>query len=495
MLVLPTRPSKEWRNIVGSTKGGYSITGSAANEQIGPVLGLVDIGESEDSYLFRVSLPGVKRDESEAGKAEVGTGFDRRSGIATSVRRRLLAVSIFSPSKALAPITAMIGLDDKRNLPADMLIEILSRLPSKALAPMRLVSKNWKCIISDRNFIRHQLKRRENLSGFFFQDYCHDFRDADFKSVCYVSVDSDFTKVEKGVLNFLPEKVVILSSSNGLICCRSSFPCLEPVLYVCNPLNRECITLQWPNIPKVSSPEQITDSRTVLIFEPVKSCKIDVSTDFQVVTVCQTKFYEGGFPIWLFSFHIYSSESKEWIKSTEMCCYNRSLQEAGCAIVEENIFWLTVGQNILMFKPKNEKCLFIKKPFPAPDFFDTVGTCLGESEGNLLFLRISKEDGVRVWELKDSISSEWIQKHCISLEDIEKENVCMESYLTTTPFPWINPLSFKDMTLFLRVSSYIYAFNFDTRKAKLLCPYSEYGPNDIFEHTVVPYTMSLAPLT
>nr|GMD87299.1 alpha-crystallin domain-containing protein 22.3-like [Ipomoea batatas] len=56
---------EEWRDIVASTKGGYSISGSAANGQMGPVLGLVDIGESEDSYLFHVSLPGVKRDESE----------------------------------------------------------------------------------------------------------------------------------------------------------------------------------------------------------------------------------------------------------------------------------------------------------------------------------------------------------------------------------------------------------------------------------------------
>ncbi|KAI8025369.1 Alpha-crystallin domain-containing protein 22.3 [Camellia lanceoleosa] len=33
--------------------------GNAANDNTGPIIGLVDIGESEDSYLFRVSLPGV----------------------------------------------------------------------------------------------------------------------------------------------------------------------------------------------------------------------------------------------------------------------------------------------------------------------------------------------------------------------------------------------------------------------------------------------------
>lgn len=65
MIFLPSRPTREeWCNIVGATKSGYALTGSAATGKVGPVLGLIDIGECEDSYLFRVALPGVKRDES-----------------------------------------------------------------------------------------------------------------------------------------------------------------------------------------------------------------------------------------------------------------------------------------------------------------------------------------------------------------------------------------------------------------------------------------------
>ncbi|KAL3538064.1 hypothetical protein ACH5RR_001430 [Cinchona calisaya] len=65
-IFLPSCPSREvWSNIVAATKGGYSVTGSAARAQVGPILGLIDVGESDDSYLFRVSLPGVKRDERE----------------------------------------------------------------------------------------------------------------------------------------------------------------------------------------------------------------------------------------------------------------------------------------------------------------------------------------------------------------------------------------------------------------------------------------------
>lgn len=65
VLFLPSRPSKkEWSDIVAATKNGFGLTGGAAMGRVGPIIGLVDIGECEDSYLFRMSLPGVKRDES-----------------------------------------------------------------------------------------------------------------------------------------------------------------------------------------------------------------------------------------------------------------------------------------------------------------------------------------------------------------------------------------------------------------------------------------------
>ncbi|RDY06146.1 Increased DNA methylation 2, partial [Mucuna pruriens] len=73
MLFLPSRPSKkEWSDIVAASNNGFGLTGSAAVGRVGPIIGLMDIGECQDSYLFRVSLPGVKRDEREFS-CEVGT--------------------------------------------------------------------------------------------------------------------------------------------------------------------------------------------------------------------------------------------------------------------------------------------------------------------------------------------------------------------------------------------------------------------------------------
>jgi len=65
MVILPSRPRREVLDrMVGVARNAYALTGSAALGGVGPVVGLMDIGESEDSYLFRVALPGVKRENS-----------------------------------------------------------------------------------------------------------------------------------------------------------------------------------------------------------------------------------------------------------------------------------------------------------------------------------------------------------------------------------------------------------------------------------------------
>lgn len=66
MIFLPSLSTREeWNSVVAATKVGVALTGSAAMGKIGPVIGLMDIGESMDSYFFRVSLPGVTSDEKD----------------------------------------------------------------------------------------------------------------------------------------------------------------------------------------------------------------------------------------------------------------------------------------------------------------------------------------------------------------------------------------------------------------------------------------------
>lgn len=66
MMLLPTLLTVEqWNNVISVAKPAIVFTGSAAARQAGPLIGLVDIGVSDDAYLFRTALPGVKKDEGE----------------------------------------------------------------------------------------------------------------------------------------------------------------------------------------------------------------------------------------------------------------------------------------------------------------------------------------------------------------------------------------------------------------------------------------------
>ncbi|XP_010549932.1 PREDICTED: alpha-crystallin domain-containing protein 22.3-like [Tarenaya hassleriana] len=65
MIFLPCESAPEFTDLANQTKTGVALTGSAAMGKIGPTIGLVDIAENEDSFYFRVSLPGVSGDEKE----------------------------------------------------------------------------------------------------------------------------------------------------------------------------------------------------------------------------------------------------------------------------------------------------------------------------------------------------------------------------------------------------------------------------------------------
>lgn len=64
MVFFTSQPTDvEWNDTVAAAKSGVALTGTAALGKMGPAIGAIDIGESVDEYFFRVSLPGVVKDE------------------------------------------------------------------------------------------------------------------------------------------------------------------------------------------------------------------------------------------------------------------------------------------------------------------------------------------------------------------------------------------------------------------------------------------------
>ncbi|MBA0591321.1 hypothetical protein Gorai_019999, partial [Gossypium raimondii] len=102
MIFLPSETtSEDLDSIVACTKHGVALTGAAATGTMGPIVGLVDIGVLEDSYYFRVSLPGVSP--------------DKNSGVKTPVPLRKIEleqhkVKIFSPN-AIKPLLQALGVE------------------------------------------------------------------------------------------------------------------------------------------------------------------------------------------------------------------------------------------------------------------------------------------------------------------------------------------------------------------------------------------------
>ncbi|XP_070053480.1 putative F-box protein At1g32420 isoform X2 [Nicotiana tomentosiformis] len=339
----------------------------------------------------------------------------------------------------------------------DMLFEVLPKLSTKDLLKLKCVSKEWQCLISDRNFIQVQLKNMETPAGFFYQ-----------------------------------ENVVILDSRYGLICCRSIFPCNVPLIYICNPVNKEWKAIHWPNPSR--------ESNITLVFEPLKK-PIDEFTKFNVVIVSQDETSTEGNGYGYFCFNIYSSETGLWRRSGEICYCNHNMLKKGCVCVKGIIYCLTDGDQILMFDPENEISWLISVPLPRNQFNLKPEMCLGEAEGKLHYVLIC-EHGLQLWVLEDRFTSQWDLTFTISLEELENVNnkylfriaEKLASNFNTDDIPWIGTLAFKDNILLMRVSVNIYLYHFETRKMRHLCSLSALAPKPFFVATVVPYTMSLVPV-
>ncbi|KAM3381419.1 F-box protein like [Capsicum galapagoense] len=370
---------------------------------------------------------------------------------------------------------------------SDMLHEVLPKLSTKDLLKVKCVSKGWQGLISDRSFIKVQLKKMEPLTGFFYQGR-YQWCDEDYDCVGFIPIERVTTEVHINVLDFLPESIVILDSSHGLICCRSSFPCHVPAIYICNPVNKEWRKLQWPNPSR--------ESCITLVFDPFKN-PIDSFTNFKVVIASQNETSTEGDGY--FSFDIYSSATGEWSSSGEICLCNHNVQKKGCVCVQGILYWLTDGDQILMFDPQNEISWLIMVPLPTSQFNLTPEMCMGEAEGKLTYVLIS-EHGLQLWVLKDHFTSQWDLTFTISLELLEKENYLLKvaenlASNCNSGIPWIGTLAFKDNTLLMRVAADIYVYQFETRKMRHLCSLSALAPKPFFSATVVPYTMSLVPLS
>lgn len=382
----------------------------------------------------------------------------------------------------------------------DICMDVFSRLPTETLLGLKCVCKRWQCILSDRSFIQGLLQRPEPLVGFFFQER-YQWCDEDIRTISYVPARMEGIQVKKTIFSFLPEDVVMLGSCNGLVCCRSILPSPAPSIIICNPSNKQWIRLQ-ETIPD-------RESSYGLAFNPSQSPK-DMPMNFKVVRVSHAQTQtdddndvdDDDYDSY-FSFEIYSSQARAWKKSNEICQCNHNLFKNKGIFVGGILHWLTDGDQILSFNVENELSWLISTPFPTIHFINGIpDMCIGESGGRLHYIMIS-EYGIHVWVLEDYYDSNWSLLHSATLEELDEENKHLlyntrekvTQRMAIDAIPWMDALVFKDGLLLLRVSTRIILYCIATRKMRELCPLPALGRHSIFGPLVIPYSLSLVPLT
>ncbi|KAL9674973.1 hypothetical protein QQ045_003172 [Rhodiola kirilowii] len=369
----------------------------------------------------------------------------------------------------------------------DLLIKVLSLLPTRTLARVKCVCKCWFQLISHRKFIKLQLKKAEPLAGFFFQERYQSV-DEDIKFNSYIPTESNisYDKVHHNVFDFLPEAVTVQAITNGLVCCRSCLPCPDPHMYVCNPLNKEWVTF------RCGKPVNRW-SAFALAFDPFED-PIDTSTHFKVIRIHQTVADMDEESYYLFE--IFSSRTQRWRVPSEICSRkNESLINSGVC-VNGILYWLTSGDRVLTFNVENELSWLVGAPFPTSDLETVTEICIGESEGQLHYVLLSVY-GLQVWALEEIYEPKWIIKFSTTLEELENENndlfYKVAERVSQRSLSWISLLAFRDGVLLMRVGIQVLFFDINSKLVEEPCSLSVLGTQTIYGALAIPFTMTLVP--
>ncbi|CAN6168463.1 unnamed protein product [Urochloa humidicola] len=130
------------------------------------------------------------------------------------------------------------------NLPDDVIVDILSRLPAKSLFRCTCVSKSWDALVSDPDR-RHMFVHSASWPSFFFWRYHNDVVIPGF----ITAEGDDGLPLVDSALYFLPAsicgEITPLDSCNGLLLLRcspsagSTVPPRPAFYVVCNPATEE----------------------------------------------------------------------------------------------------------------------------------------------------------------------------------------------------------------------------------------------------------------
>lgn len=224
----------------------------------------------------------------------------------------------------------------------------LQFLPAKSLVRFQGVCRDWRLMISTPFFAHNQSLSFRSVAGLFVPG----------NPSTFISVDPQSCGVPDPALKFLPAPVDILSSSNGLLCCKARTG--DQAYYVCNP-----VTMQWKKLPKPNM-EHGNEPAVVLIFKP---SLLNFVAEFTVVCAFRSNDFDDAT-----EFETYSSKDGSWKMAKEINFTVKRLIPKSGVCVNDIVYWQTYG-GILSFDMVKDRSQIM--------YASSFNGCLGEYNGKL----------------------------------------------------------------------------------------------------------------
>ncbi|KAI3995897.1 hypothetical protein MKX01_017094 [Papaver californicum] len=276
------------------------------------------------------------------------------------------------------------------NLPKDILLDILVRLPIKSVSRFRCVDKAWCKLLGSPEFLKmHDKHAMEMNVNFGLMLHNHN----DVYTFCYDPSSSTF-----------------FGCRNGLVLLRHVNKYYSHVLILWNPTTNECKKVPFPTFHET---EQCLDYVEYGIGYNSRR------KDFRVVAIGN---FEGSFEVM-----VYSLKKNKWKAAEELHLDNldhRKIPDMARMPVDGALHWIADIESMTLPSedPEVILCFDIESEQfnhpPLPDLFDENSeTSLCVLGGSLCLLGFDPEVGAAVWELKrDEAEKVWTKLFTIDLQ-------------------------------------------------------------------------------
>ncbi|XP_057785104.1 F-box protein CPR1-like [Salvia miltiorrhiza] len=288
------------------------------------------------------------------------------------------------------------------NLPLEITIDILSRLPPRAVISCRCVCKSWLELLDSHEFVKSHLSKSAPgmavvRSGVESNSYeIFEFKDS-------LGLEPHHLRYSSVTKFVFPHAEVIRGSANGLLFLTGDQPC---DLYVCNPITRHYIKLR-PDLDSVYSLSQIVAYGFGVTKLTGQHKVVRIVYDYDLET-------EDSLRVTKSHCEVYTLGTRTWrsIIPGALLMY-----DTFGIFLNGNLHWLVVDPNA----PSQISCLDLEtelfSTFSHPPLLARGGFVgnLSALAGSLCLCDNSSEDKIVIWVMREyGVETSWTKEYVIS---------------------------------------------------------------------------------